>query len=60
MPEDFDDEDVYLERMRHERKLLYVGMTRAMRGLMVIKNKECEHEALANLKTDNWHVEDVA
>jgi superfamily I DNA/RNA helicase len=46
--------------MRHERKLLYVGMTRAMRGLMVIRNKGCGHEVLVNLKTDNWHVEEVA
>jgi superfamily I DNA/RNA helicase/mRNA-degrading endonuclease RelE of RelBE toxin-antitoxin system len=60
VPDDFNDEDVYLERMRHERKLLYVGMTRAMRGLMVIRNKKCKHAALENLKTDNWHVEDVA
>jgi len=59
--EDFDEEEVYLERMRHERKLLYVGMTRAMRGLMLIRNKGCGHEALINLiKTDNWHVEEVA
>ena len=56
----FDEEEVYLERMRHERKLLYVGMTRAMRGLMVIRNSGCSHEALINLKTDNWHVEEVA
>ncbi|MBU0662941.1 MAG: UvrD-helicase domain-containing protein [Proteobacteria bacterium] len=58
--EDFEEEEVYLERMRHERKLLYVGMSRAMRGLMVIRNKGCVHEALMSLDTENWHVEEVA
>ena len=55
----FEDEDVYLERMRNERRLLYVGMSRAMRGLMVVRNAECAHEALCDLKPDHWHMEVV-
>ena len=55
----FEDEDVYLERMRNERRLLYVGMSRAMRGLMVVRNAECTHEALCDLKPDHWHMEVV-
>ena len=55
----FEDQDVYLERMRNERRLLYVGMSRAMRGLMVIRNGDCTHEALHDLKPEHWHVEVV-
>lgn len=58
VPEDFDEHDLYLERMRHERRLLYVGMTRAMRGLMVIAPAGTRHEALTELNTDDWHVEE--
>jgi len=54
---EFGDPDVYLERMRHERRLLYVGMTRAMRGLMIIMPEGCQHEALMGLNTENWHME---
>ncbi len=57
--DDFEEDSVYLERMRQQRRLLYVGMTRAMRGLMVMRDDECEHEALLELDTDNWHVEVV-
>jgi len=57
--DDFEEESVYLERMRQQRRLLYVGMTRAMRGLMVMRDDECEHEALLELDTDNWYVEVV-
>ncbi len=57
---DFDDPAVYQERMRHERRLLYVGMSRAMRGLMVIACSGCEHEALVGLKAENWHVEEAS
>jgi superfamily I DNA/RNA helicase/mRNA-degrading endonuclease RelE of RelBE toxin-antitoxin system len=59
-PGKFNEEAVFLERMRQQRRLLYVGMTRAMRGLMVIRNENCEHEALMALNQDNWHVEVVS
>lgn len=58
--DDFDEETVFFERMRQQRRLLYVGMTRAMRGLMVIRGEDCEHEALLDLNPDNWHMEVVA
>jgi superfamily I DNA/RNA helicase len=56
----FDDLAVYQERLRHERRLLYVGMSRAMRGLMVIVQSNCEHEALLGLPPEHWHVEEVS
>jgi mRNA-degrading endonuclease RelE of RelBE toxin-antitoxin system len=56
---DFEDAEVYLERMRHARRLLYVGMSRAMRGLMVLRNDVCAHQALHDLQADHWHVEVV-
>lgn len=52
-------DEIFQERLKQERRLLYVGMTRAMRGLMVIQNLECEHEALVNMDTKNWYVEEV-
>ena len=55
--EDFDDPNLFAERMRHERRLLYVGLTRAMRGLMVVIPEDCQHEALLELNTNDWHVE---
>lgn len=54
-----DDSGVYEEWLANERKLLYVGMTRAMRGLMVIIDKGSQHEALAGLTADNWAIEEV-
>ena len=57
--EDFDDPDLFDERMRHERRLLYVGLTRAMRGLMLVVPEGCQHEALLELNTDDWHVEEA-
>jgi len=57
--EDFDDVELFNERMRHERRLLYVGLTRAMRGLMLLEPSGCQHEALCELHTDDWHVENV-
>lgn len=56
---DFEDPEVFLERMRNERRLLYVGLSRAMRGLMVIKSNDCTHKALEDLKPDHWHMENI-
>lgn len=55
----FGDQGVFDERMRNERRLLYVGMTRSMRGLLVIECAGCNHEALRGLGSANWHVEEV-
>jgi superfamily I DNA/RNA helicase len=57
--EDFEDPELYGERMRQERRLLYVALTRAMRGLMLVVPKGCRHEALLELDSTHWHVEDV-
>ncbi|MCB9759435.1 MAG: UvrD-helicase domain-containing protein [Alphaproteobacteria bacterium] len=57
--DDFDDPELFAERMRHERRLLYVGLTRAMRGLMVVVPKGCSHEALVELDAGDWHIEEA-
>ena len=57
--EDFDDPGLFAERMRQERRLLYVALTRAMRGLMLVVPKNCRHEAIAGLDLTQWHVEDL-
>jgi superfamily I DNA/RNA helicase len=57
VPEDFDAPDLYAERMRHERRLLYVGLTRAMRGLMLLAPQGCNHPALQDLDPTHWHIE---
>lgn len=57
---DFDDDDLYAERMRNERRLLYVGLTRAMRGLLLSVPADCEHEALTKLDHTDWHEEKAA
>ena len=54
------DDDLYAERMRNERRLLYVGLTRAMRGLLLSVPADCEHEALTNLDHTDWHEEKAA
>ncbi|MHB1327919.1 MAG: 3'-5' exonuclease [Gemmatimonadales bacterium] len=57
VPEDFDVPDLFAERAHHERRLLYVGLTRAMRGLMLIVPHDCRHPALSDLDLNHWHVE---
>ena len=57
VPEDFDEPDLFAERSRHERRLLYVALTRAMRGLMLLAPAGCRHPALRDLQTTHWHVE---
>lgn len=57
VPEDFNEPDLFAERARHERRVLYVGLTRAMRGLMLIVPHGCRHPAVADLDLNHWHVE---
>ena len=56
--DDFNEPDLFAERMRHERRLLYVAFTRAMRGLMVMVPAGCRHEALLQLNPAHWHLEE--
>lgn len=58
--DDFDEPELFTARMRHERRLLYVAFTRAMRGLMVMVPAGSRHEALAELDPSQWHVEEIA
>jgi superfamily I DNA/RNA helicase len=57
VPEDFDEPALFAERARHERRLLYVGLTRAMRGLMLLVPDGCRHPAVVDLDPTHWHVE---
>jgi mRNA-degrading endonuclease RelE of RelBE toxin-antitoxin system len=57
VPEDFDDAGLFLERARNDRRVLYVGLTRAMRGLMLIVPDGCRHPAVTDLDLNYWHVE---
>jgi superfamily I DNA/RNA helicase/mRNA-degrading endonuclease RelE of RelBE toxin-antitoxin system len=57
VPEDFDDPELFAERARNERRTMYVGLTRAMRGLMLIVPSECRHPAVVDLDLTQWHVE---
>lgn len=52
-----DDEGLFEERALHARRLIYVGMTRAMRGLMVVLPRDCEHPAFTDMDLDDWHLE---
>jgi mRNA-degrading endonuclease RelE of RelBE toxin-antitoxin system len=58
VPEDFEEPDLFAERARQERRLLYVALTRAMRGLMVLVPAGCRHPALVDVDLTLWHVED--
>lgn len=58
VPEDFDEPNLYQERARNERKLLYVGLTRAMRGLMLIVPSGCRHPAVEDLDLSNWSIQE--
>lgn len=60
VPENFDEPDLFAERARHERRVLYVGLTRAMRGLMLLVPQGCRHPALADLDPSHWHVENAS
>lgn len=60
VPEDFEEPDLFAERARHERRVLYVGLTRAMRGLMLLVPQGCRHPAVVDLDLNHWHVENAS
>lgn len=45
------------EQLKNEKKLLYVGMTRAMRGLLVLLGEAADQNLFADLSSENWSVE---
>ena len=56
---DFDEPDAYEEAMRHHRRLLYVALTRAMRGLMMMSPAGCADAALTGLTSTLWNVQEA-
>jgi hypothetical protein len=49
--------DLFAERARHVRRVLYVGLTRAMWGLMLLVPHGCGHPAVVDVDLNHWHVE---
>ncbi|MEW6709393.1 MAG: UvrD-helicase domain-containing protein [Candidatus Riflebacteria bacterium] len=45
------------EQLNNEKKLLYVGMTRAMRGLLMLVGEAGNQDLFSGLSADNWSVE---
>lgn len=60
VPENFDEPALFAERARHERRVLYVGLTRAMRSLMLLVPEGCRHPAVVDLDLNHWHVESAS
>jgi len=58
VPEDFEEQSLFEERARNERRVLYVGLTRAMRGLMLVLPEGCRHPVTADIDVTQWHVEE--
>ena len=54
-----DDDEEFFEWQSEKRRLLYVGMTRAMRGLLVVKPTDDYFAINAGLESEYWHVEEV-
>ena len=57
---EFDEPEAFAEAMRHHRRLLYVGCTRAMRALALIEPEGCEDTALAGLDGERWNVQEAS
>lgn len=59
-PIDFPDQpEAWAEKARGLRRLLYVGLSRAMRGLMLVVPSDCHFEALTSPDAALWHVENA-
>lgn len=55
----FGDDAEYAEELREHRRLLYVGATRAMRGLLFIEPKGCQDAALLDIHRTHWNVQEA-
>ena len=56
VPESFDHEQAYLEELNAHRRLLYVGLSRAMRALALLQAGDCNDPALQSLVADHWEI----
>jgi superfamily I DNA/RNA helicase/mRNA-degrading endonuclease RelE of RelBE toxin-antitoxin system len=54
--ERFDHEAAYLEELSAHRRLLYVGLSRAMRALVLLQASDCTDPALESLVADHWEI----
>jgi superfamily I DNA/RNA helicase/mRNA-degrading endonuclease RelE of RelBE toxin-antitoxin system len=54
-----DGDDDFFEWQSEQRRLLYVGMTRAMRGLLVVKPTDDYFGINTGLESEYWHIEEV-
>lgn len=52
----FDHEQAYVEELSAHRRLLYVGLSRAMRGLTLLQAADCADPALDALVADHWEI----
>ena len=52
----FDHEQAYLEELGAHRRLLYVGLSRAMRSLTLLQAADCADPALDSLVADHWEI----
>lgn len=59
-PEEFAETAEYEEELRAHRRLLYVGMTRAMRGLMLVQTRDCQDPALQRLDRLHFNIQEVS
>lgn len=51
-------EEEYVEEISNSRRVLYVGMTRAMRGLMLLYSKQNPSTLVSELTKDIWYTQD--
>jgi mRNA-degrading endonuclease RelE of RelBE toxin-antitoxin system len=52
----FDHDQAYLEELSAHRRLLYVGLSRAMRGLVLLQAADCTDPALDALVAGHWEI----
>ena len=52
----FDSNGAYEEELSAHRRLLYVGLSRAMRGLVLLQASDCSDPVLESLQPEHWEI----
>ena len=52
----FDSDGAYEEELSAHRRLLYVGLSRAMRGLVLLQASDCNDPVLESLQPEHWEI----